>query len=121
MHPEPIANQGVSTSPLQQPTEITVTDSAGRQITLRKPNVLASYRFVELVGPSAKNEIYMAMAMPILFVAEIDGDPVRFTTKAQMEALITRLDDHGVSAVMEAVTKNWGSVDPQAEHEAVKK
>lgn len=100
--------------------EVTVPDAKGRQIVLKKPGILAQFRLVELMGDSAKNVVYMNMILPLIFVTSIDGDPVAKSTKAQIEALIQRLDDEGVEAVAEAVQKNWGKQDPGADQAALK-
>lgn len=101
-------------------TEVTVTDAKGRLIILKRPGVLAQFRLVEVMGDSAKNAVYMNMILPLIFVASIDGDSVAKATKAQIEALIQRLDDEGVEAVAEAVQKNWGKQDPEADQAALK-
>ena len=90
--------------------EVNVTDAAGKVITLKKPNALAQYRIVKVVGgETAANQTLMMMYMPLLYVAAIDGDPVGFpTSERQLEALITRLDDPGLAAVMQGVEANWG-------------
>ena len=99
----------------------TVTDSAGRTITLKKPGVLAQYRLIEALGDTAKNEVYMAMAMPLIYVSEIDGDSVILpSTKIQVEALIQRLDEHGIQAVIQDMQENFGKSDPDADKAALK-
>lgn len=99
----------------------TVTDSAGRTITLKKPGVLAQYRLIEALGDTAKNEVYMAMAMPLIYVSEIDGDSVILpSTKIQVEALIQRLDEHGIQAVIQGMQENFGKSDPNADKAALK-
>jgi hypothetical protein len=99
----------------------TVTDSAGRTITLKKPGVLAQYRLIEALGATAKNEVYMAMAMPLIYVSEIDGDSVILpSTKIQVEALIQRLDEHGIQAVIQGMQENFGKSDPDADKAALK-
>jgi hypothetical protein len=88
------------------------TISAGSStLGLRKPNVLQQYRMVELAGDSAKNEVYMAMIMPILWVVEINGEPQQPTpsTKRELEALIQRLGEEGISALMSHFTPKEGS------------
>lgn len=81
--------------------EVTVTDKKGRQITIRKPNILAEYRLVEAAGPElSKNQQWMGMAMPVLWVIAIAGDPVPMPrTKREIEALIQRLDSDGIEAI----------------------
>lgn len=97
----------------QAAKEVIVTDSRGRSIKLRKPGVLAQFRLVEAVGPeTAKNAVYMNMVMPIIYVAQIDGDPVSVpTTKREVEALIQRLDEDGVVVVSQGVQENYGQRD----------
>lgn len=81
-------------------------------IGLRKPSVLMQYRIVEVLGASAKNEVYMGMIMPLLWVAEIDGEAVHQPkTKLQVEALIQRIDEIGISAVMEHLQSKAAPVD----------
>lgn len=102
--------------------EHVVVDSSGRVIKLRKPGILAQYRLIEALGESARNEIYVGMTMPVLFVAQIDEHalpPLR--TKTEIEALIQRLDDHGMEAVMGGVKEHFGKADPDAEAESIKK
>lgn len=121
-------------SPAQQVispnTPIVVTDSTGRKITLKKPGVLAQFRFVSALGADAENNVYMGMAMPLLYVADVGGEPVNpFFKKSEVEALIQRLDDHGVSAVVKGVRKHFAKKKGEAgvdddeddEVEAVKK
>ncbi|MCK4121404.1 hypothetical protein HFK83_03340 [Ralstonia pseudosolanacearum] len=103
--------------------EVTVQDDKGRTLSLRKPGVLAQYRLVEAVGPeAAKNEVYMAMIMPLIYVASVDGNPVIMpTNKRQVDALIQMLDEEGVAAAMAGVQANFGAPNPEADAEALKK
>lgn len=100
--------------------EVTTTDSRGRAITLRKPPVLAQFRLAEAMGDASSNRGYMAMVFPLLFVTAIDGDVVKTSTKREIEALIQRLDDDGISAVVNGVEENWGNPDPEADKAAIK-
>jgi len=103
-------------------TEITVTDAKGRAIGLKKPGVLAQYRLVEMVGESAKNEVYMGMILPLIYVTTIDGDPVCLGKKSELEALIQRLEEAGIGAVMAGVQEHFGVLpDPEATKAALKK
>ena len=92
--------------------EATVTDTLGRSIKLTKPSVLAQFHLIEALGNTASNQTYMAMVLPMLFVASIDGTPVvRPGTKAEVETLIQRLDEEGLTAVMKGVSANFGLGD----------
>jgi hypothetical protein len=100
--------------------EATITDSKGRAIVLKKPGVLAQYRLVEALGKTASNEVYMGMVLPLIYIASIDGEPVSATNKLQIEALIQRLDEDGIQAVMKGVQDNFGAPDPGADKAALK-
>lgn len=102
--------------------EFDVPDSAGRVFKLKKPGLLSQYRLVEVIGSNAENAVYMAMCRPLIYIVGIDGDPiVQPINKMQLEALITRIDDHGLEAVVDGIVKHFGSQDPAAEKAAIKK
>jgi hypothetical protein len=101
---------------------VTVTDRRGRVIQLNKPGILSQYRLVEALGESAKNDVYMGMVLPLIFVVAIDEEPVLLpTTKAQVEALIAQLDEAGIAAVMEGVQQHYSQPDADAQKQAIKK
>ncbi len=98
-----------------------VEDSTGRVITLRKPGVLAQYRLVELLGKAAENQVYMGMVLPLLYVAAINDDRLpALSNKREVEALIQRLDEAGIEAVMKGVQEHFGAPDPEADKAALK-
>lgn len=102
-------------------TEESITDSRGRSIKLKKPGVLAQFRLIEILGDTAKNEVYMSMVLPLIFVTEIDGDAIfPPTRKSEVEALIQRLDEDGVAAVHAGVIQKFGASDPEADRAALK-
>jgi hypothetical protein len=97
-----------------------LTDDKG-SIVIKSPGVLAQYRLIEVCGESAKNEVYMGMVLPLIYVVEIDGDAVaQPANKLQLEALIARLDTR-VETVIAGVAKHFGKPDPEADKAAVKK
>ena len=99
-----------------------VTDARGRTITLRKPGVLAQFRLVEALGETAANTTYVNMVLPLIFVAAIDGDSVGpLSSKLVVEALIQRLDDDGLAAVINGVEASFGKPNPEAAKDALKK
>lgn len=96
-------------------------DAAGRTITLKKPGVLAQFRLIEALGDTAKNEVYTSMVLPLIFVSAIDGDPVvPPTRKGEVEALIQRLDEDGIAAVVKAVQEHYGKSNPEADKATLK-
>ena len=100
---------------------VTVHDSTGRAIELKKPVVLAQYRLIEILGDSAKNETYTRMVLPLIYVASVDGEPVvALAKKSELEALIQRLDEHGIAAVMNGVAEHFGAQDPEKDKAALK-
>lgn len=102
--------------------EFEATDSKGRVIKLRKPSFLAQFRVVELAGESAKNEVFMNMIQPLIYITEIDSDPVFMpTNRLQLDALVNRVDEHGFLAISKAILARFGSADPEADKAALKK
>ena len=101
--------------------EVAIHDARGRAITLKKPGVLSQFRLNEALGETAKNEVYVRMSMPLLYVAAIDGEAVTpLLRKSEVEALIQRLDEDGISAVMDGVSANYGAQSPDADKAALK-
>lgn len=102
--------------------EVSVTDRRGRVIRLRKPGVLAQYRLIDVLGESAKNEVYMGMVLPLIFVTAIHDELIAMpSSKAQVEALISQLDEEGIAAVMQGVQDHFSQADPKQEKAAIKK
>ena|SRR5437868_685948 len=94
--------------------EVTVSDARDRQLKLRKPNVLAHFHLVKMLGDAARNATYLQLVSPLTYLAEIDGDPVMPpNTQRELDALIQRLDDEGVMAIMDAIQMHFGT--PSAE------
>jgi len=101
--------------------DVTITDPRGRAITLKKPGVLAQFRLIEALGDTAKNEVYMGMVLPLIFISAIDGEAIFTPTrKSEIEALIQRLDEDGVTAVVTGVQEHFGKTSPDADKAAIK-
>lgn len=100
---------------------VTVQDGQGRTIALKKPGIVQYFRMLKMVGDYPQR--YINMAYPLLFIISIDGDPVGFpNSEAEIDALIVRLGDDGVAAVLVGVAENWGAKeDDEAVMTAVKK
>lgn len=84
----------------------------GKLITLAKPGALAQFRLVKLMGQTAQNTAYMQMILPLIYVIEIDDangegpQAVPFpASEREVEALIMRLDEEGVTSVAMGVQK----------------
>lgn len=101
--------------------EATVKDSAGRMLTLVKPNVLATIRLIKALGDTARNSVYMTLVTPITYLTAIDGDPVfPCATEREIEALIQRLDEHGLMALIDGVQTHFAGMPREAEEAALK-
>lgn len=102
-------------------SNVTVTDARGRAITLKKPGALAQFRLIEALGDSAANKTYASMCLPLIYVAAVDGDPVMPPTrKSEVEALIQQLEEDGLEAVMEGISKHFASADPEKDKATLK-
>ncbi len=92
-----------------------------RQIVARQPDVLAQLRLVDAIGESAGNRVYLSMVLPLIYVAEIDGQPVPpLSTKREVEALFARLGGDGLQALNESIEEHFGR-NATAETESAKK
>lgn len=102
--------------------EVTITTPNGFTVTLKRPGVLSSFRLVKMLGDAARNVVYMNMVLPFTYITAIDGRAVAApNTEREIEALITRLDEEGVAAVMNAVSENFGAQqDPEEAQAEVK-
>lgn len=81
-------------------------DAIGRRIGVRKLNFKDHYRLAKLLGQESGNPAAMTDAMMASSVVEIDGDPVpKPGTELQLEALMQRLDFHGVAAAATAMSR----------------
>lgn len=81
------------------------TDAQGRQIGWRKLNALEDFDLTEMAGAASGNEEWMLRASLAFGVREIDGEAVsRPTSKNQLRALVARLDDDGMAAVLAIVS-----------------
>jgi hypothetical protein len=98
-----------------------VSDARKRKIGLKKPSFLSQFDIIAVVGPEmARNEIYMGMLNPLLYVAEIDGESIPFPQNdIQVRALISRMDEDGYVAVVEGIVKHF-SPDDQDTKERIK-
>jgi hypothetical protein len=78
-----------------------IADSDGRHLTIRRMHALDKLRLFKAVGPElAQNQPYLGLALLACSVTAIDGVPVPVpVTEAQIEALVSRLGDAGMTAV----------------------
>lgn len=101
-------------TPVSTP-EITVTDARGRVLALKKPNVLAQFHLVEMLGATAENRVLLAMVTPLLYLQSIDGEPANFANRREMDAVIQRLDEDGFRALNDGIAEHFsGSSDERA-------
>ena len=102
----------------------------GRKIGLRQPKFTDEFRIVEVLGPElSRNQTYMDMLNPLLFIAEIDGIVQPFpTTKIAVDSLITTAGREGFLAVTEWMDealpgrrrRNGGASKKRARHPGLK-
>lgn len=88
---------------------VTVTDSRGRAIGIKRLNALDRMRLFETIGgANANNEAYLGYATLAYHAVSIDGEHVsRPSSKLQLEGLVSRLDDDGIQAIALAVAEHF--------------
>lgn len=85
--------------------EQSVVDGLGRNLTLRRLTALDKLRLFKAAGPDlALNEAWLGMAMLASSVTAIDNIPVPPpANEQQIEALVSRLGDAGITAAADAL------------------
>ena len=82
-----------------------VTDAQGRKLSLHRLDALDKLRLFKAVGPTlAQNEPYLGMALLACSVMAIDDVPYPTpVNEAQIEHLVQRLGDMGLTAVAQGL------------------
>lgn len=102
--------------------DVTATDARGRVFTLRKPGPIAKLRFIEAMGESSSNPLWVGIVSQLMYVAAIDGEPIATPrAKTEIEALYQRIDDDGMEAIAKELPGKFGLGGGEANEEAVKK
>ncbi len=85
---------------------IVTSDASGRELVLRRMSALERLRLFKAIGPTlSQNDAYLGMAMLAASVVCVDTVPVPPpVTEGQVEALVGRLGDIGISAVAAALS-----------------
>lgn len=84
----------------QKDEVITIGDM---NVKLKKPSVWAQLEFIKMIGSEAsQNQVYMAMVMPALWVAEINGEyQPPPATQRELRAIIERIGEDGIKTILE--------------------
>lgn len=87
---------------------VTIETPNGFSVTLRKPGILSQFRLAKMLGDAAKNQVYVNMILPLTYVSHVNGSAPPMNSEREIEALISRLDEDGVNAVIEGVVEHFG-------------
>jgi hypothetical protein len=99
---------------IQAANTIEYIEVDGKKYGLKKPSLLAQFDIVEALGETAQNATYMQMVMPLLWVVDIDGDSVAMpSTKREVRALIQRVGEDGMKAIMEHLMAKAAEIAPE--------
>jgi len=85
-----------------------LTDSLGRKIRTRIPEILEEYDLMSAVGAhEAANPATSGLARITLYVAQIDDVPILPPrTRTQMRAILKQLGNEGIQVVMPVALKH---------------
>jgi hypothetical protein len=96
---------------------IDTLDARGRRLKVRLLTALDRMRLCLLVGAeAAENAAYMLYASLASSLDSLDGEPAPIASLRALEALVQRLDEDGLEAILEAwIQCGWASreLDPQ--------
>jgi hypothetical protein len=96
---------------------VIVTDARGRQITIKKLRPLDNWRLLKLLGSEhSRNSVMFNYGAIVAAVSAIDGQHELCVTLRELENLIGRLDEDGMTAVADGYQKHFG-VEEAAEYE----
>src|SRR5690349_13722289 len=89
----------------------TTTDQKGRKLVVRQLTALDTLRLLKAAGPElSQNASWLSMAGLAFSVVEIEGIPVpQPTTEAQIESIVDRLGDEGLTAVADMLEESQGA------------
>ena len=94
----------------------TITDAAGRRITVRRMTALDKLRLFKAAGQElASNDRWLAMAMLASAVIAVDDIPLPLpVNEALIEAAVAKLGDQGIEAVAGAIHGSGSSSEQKA-------
>lgn len=97
-------------------TQISTVDKQGRRLSVRRLMALDRLRLFKAAGPVlSQNQPWLGMAVLASSVTAIDDIPVPPpVTEQQIEALVAKLGDDGISAVA-GVIASWSESQPEIE------
>lgn len=99
-----------------------ITDSLGRQIRLRKPNILDRYDLFSAMENDTKNTACLSHAIPLLHIATIDGEVLECPKSyADFRWALKKMGEEGMDAVMKFMSEVEEKNDEKKEKEQVKK
>lgn len=98
---------------------VTVTDSLGRSLKVKRLSGLDKLDLAKIVGPEGcANPAVMGPSVMAFSVKELDGEAILPPNSwAELRLLVGRLDDEGLQAVEDAYIANWGTVETPAQAE----
>ena len=95
----------------------------GKKYTCAKPALLKDLNFIEMMGDTARNLVYMTMVSPLKWITHIDGEPVVMNKRREWDFLVTRVGNEGLGflfskfierGIISLPSEDGDSVDMQA-------
>lgn len=99
-----------------------ITDSLGRKLRLKKPDILDLYDLMSAIGEDSKSAFCQGMAMNVLYVATIDNQVIEAPKSyREFRATLKRIGEEGLTALMQFMSENSDSNSEKEQTEKVKK
>lgn len=99
-----------------------ITDALGRQIRLRKPNILDRYDLFSAMENDTKNTACLTHAIPLLHIATIDGEVLESPKSyADFRWALKKMGEEGLEAVMKFMSEVDEAMDEKKERDKIKK
>jgi len=84
-----------------------ITDSLGRKLRLKKPDILDLYDLMSAIGEDSKSAFCQGMAMNVLYVATIDNKVVQAPKSyREFRGCLKMIGEEGLTALMQFISEN---------------
>ena len=94
-----------------------IKDELGREIVLRKPDIMDRFHLMKALGADSSNQAIVGMMIPTIYVAAIDSVPFPTAhTYIEAQGNLKRLGDEGSLVVSEEINKYFESREEESKN-----
>lgn len=99
-----------------------ITDSLGRKIILKKPDILDKYDLMSALGSDSQVGYCLSQANLVLYAALLDGQVLESPkTKSEFRFRLKTLGDEGLSAILDFIVSVEENISEKDVNDSIKK